>query len=314
METRAHYVVVGAFVFAMIILGFAALVWLGRLQVSENLERYYVFFKGPVAGLSKGSAVQYNGIPVGRVVDVRVDPDNIEQVQVTVELDRSLVHIRNGARATLDTNILSGVSTVQIRGGTQQSSDLKPKPGHKYAEIPTGETSLQRVYATVPELLDRFNLVADDLNALLNEKNRKAFAASLSNLQTLTGALASRSRELRGVVANADAAASGLRSLVDHVDKSYVSRGGLKDQLSRTLDDYDGLAKSLAGSSRQIDAMLRENRPGFREFTRDTLPKADAVLVSARELFAELNRVATKIEDNPSLLLFGEGQRGYRPQ
>jgi phospholipid/cholesterol/gamma-HCH transport system substrate-binding protein len=166
METRAHYVVVGAFVFATIILGFCALVWLGRVQISENFERYYIFFKGPVAGLSRGSAVQYNGIPVGRVVDVRVDPDNIEQVQVTVEIDRNLVHLRLGSHATLDTNILSGVSMIQIRGGTQEAPDLGPRAGHKYAEIPAGESSLQRVSATVPELLDRFNLVADHLDAL----------------------------------------------------------------------------------------------------------------------------------------------------
>jgi hypothetical protein len=119
---------------------------------------------------------------------------------------------------------------------------------------------------------------------------------------------------LRGLVANADGAARALKTLVAEVDRSYAGRDGIKDRLLRTLDDYDGLAKSLTGDSRQLDAMLRENRPGLREFTRDTLPKADAVLAGARELVTRLDRVAAKIEDNPSLLLFGEGQRGYRPQ
>ncbi len=73
-----------------------------------------------MAGLSKGSAVQYNGIPVGRVTDIRVDPDNIGQIQVTAEIDTDLVTIKDNARAFLDTNLLSGVSTVQIRGGTQR--------------------------------------------------------------------------------------------------------------------------------------------------------------------------------------------------
>ena len=88
METRAHYVAVGAFVLAVIVLGFVAALSLGRIEFAQELSRYYIFFKGSVTGLSKGSLVQYNGITVGRVVDVRVDPDDLEKIQVTVEIDK----------------------------------------------------------------------------------------------------------------------------------------------------------------------------------------------------------------------------------
>ncbi len=120
METRAHYVAVGAFVLAVIFLAFVAVLWLGRVEFAEAAKHYYIFFKGSVAGLSKGSAVQYNGIPVGRVVDIRVDPDNIGQIQVTVEIDTGYRQHQVGRACHLDTNILSGVSTIQIRGGTQR--------------------------------------------------------------------------------------------------------------------------------------------------------------------------------------------------
>ena len=61
METRAHYVAVGAFVLAVIVIGFVAVLSLGRVEFAQDLKRYYIFFKGSVTGLSKGSAVQYNG-------------------------------------------------------------------------------------------------------------------------------------------------------------------------------------------------------------------------------------------------------------
>src|SRR5579863_2356325 len=125
METRAHYVAVGSFVLAIIFLAFVAIVWVGRVQLSEEARLYYVFFRGSVSGLSKGSAVQYNGIPVGRVTDIRVDPDNVEQIQVKVAIDGSLVDIKSDARAFLETNILSGVSVVQIRGGTEGAQNLE---------------------------------------------------------------------------------------------------------------------------------------------------------------------------------------------
>src|SRR5271169_3978299 len=123
METGVHYVAVGAFLLTVIILAFIGILWLGRVEFSEITNHYYIFFRGSVAGLGKGAAVQYNGIPVGRVVDVRVDPDNVAQIQVTVGIDTNLVDIKSDARAYLDTNILSGVSTILIRGGTKAAGD-----------------------------------------------------------------------------------------------------------------------------------------------------------------------------------------------
>ena len=139
METRAHYVAVGAFVLAVIVLGFVAVLSLGRVEFAQDLKRYYIFFKGSVTGLSKGSVVQYNGITVGRVVDVRVDPDDLEKIQVTVEIDTNLVKIKTDARAFVDTNLLSGVATIQIRGGTREAKDLEPEPDHRYPVIAAGQ-------------------------------------------------------------------------------------------------------------------------------------------------------------------------------
>src|SRR5258708_34579076 len=126
METRAHYVAVGTFVLVVIFLGFVAVLWLGRNEFSQQAKRYYIFFRGSVMGLNKGSQVQYNGIPVGRVIDIRVDPHNLAQIQVTVEIDTSIVNIKSDAEAFLETNILNGIATVHIRGGTQDPDDRVP--------------------------------------------------------------------------------------------------------------------------------------------------------------------------------------------
>src|SRR5436190_6457377 len=176
METREHDVAVGDIVLAFIVLGFIAVLSLGRVEFAQELKRYYIFFKGSVTGLSKGSEVQYNGITVGRVVDVRVDPDDLEKIQVTVEIDTNLVRIKTDARAFVDTNLLSGVATIQIRGGTREARDLEPGPGHRYPVIAAGSSVFQRVTETGPQLLDRLMVVVDNLNALLNEQNRQAVA------------------------------------------------------------------------------------------------------------------------------------------
>jgi phospholipid/cholesterol/gamma-HCH transport system substrate-binding protein len=314
METRAHYVAVGAFVLTIIVLGFIAVLSLGRVEFAQELKRYYVFFKGSVTGLSKGSLVQYNGITVGRVVDVRVDPDDLEKIQVTVEIDTNLVKIKTDARAFVDTNLLSGVATIQIRGGTREARDLEPESGHRYPVIAAGSSVLQRVSETGPQLLDRLMVAVDNLNDLLNEQNRKAVSDSLQNVRTITDAFVAPSKEVSELVANANTAVLEMTALLSHIDQSYASKGGLKDQASQALNDFDRLAKTLIDTNRQLQQVLQENRPGLQAFTQSTLNQVSNLVSDMQRFVAGLTRFVASVERDPARLLFGERRDGYKPQ
>ena len=314
METRAHYVAVGAFVLAVIFLAFVAVLWLGRAEFGQQAKRYYIFFGGSVAGLNKGSQVQYNGIPVGRVVDIRVDPANLEQIQVMVEVDTSIVDIKSDARAFLDANILNGIATIQIRGGTREASDLAPAPGHKYPVIKAGRSELEEVKASLPELVADLKAAAHGINALLDEQNRQAVSDTLRNVQTITSALVEPSKEVNEVVDNANKAVVELRKFFQNLDQSYTEKGGLKDQLSQTLGDADRLAKNLNEASRQLQLVLQENRPGIRNFTQSTLTQVSDLLTDLQRFVAGATRFVSEMERNPTRLLFGERREGYRPQ
>jgi phospholipid/cholesterol/gamma-HCH transport system substrate-binding protein len=314
METRAHYVAVGAFVLAVIVLGFVAVVSLGRVEFAQDLTRYYIFFKGSVTGLSKGSLVQYNGITVGRVVDVRVDPDDLEKIQVTVEIDKDLVKIKTDARAFIDTNLLSGVATIQIRGGTREAKDLEPEPGHRYPIIAAGSSAFQHVTEAGPQLLDRLMVAVDNLNDLLNEQNRNAVSESLQNVRTITQAFVAPSKEVSDLVANANATVLQMTALLGHIDHSYASKGGLKDEASQALNDFDRLAKNLVDTNRQLQQVLQENRPGLHEFTQSTLTQVSDLVSDMQRFIAGLSRFVASVERDPARLLFGERREGYRPQ
>ncbi|MGH7046141.1 MAG: MlaD family protein [Stellaceae bacterium] len=314
METRAHYVAVGTFVLVVIFLAFGAVLWLGRVEFSKHFDRYYVFFKGSVEGLSKGSSVQYNGIPVGRVTDIRVDPNNIGQIQVTVEIDTSLIAIKSDARAYLDTNLLSGVATVQIRGGTEEAGLLEPKPGHHYPIIPPGRSALEEVKASLPDLTAELKVVAGNLNALLNPQNRQAIGDSLQNIRTATGALAAHSQDIGAILDNANASVLELRSVIHTVGESYSGHGGLKDQASRTLADYDRVAKQLVGTIDGVQRVIADTQPAIRDFTQQTLPGVDSLVATAQQLAINLSRFEAEIERDPTRLLLGDRRVGYRPR
>jgi phospholipid/cholesterol/gamma-HCH transport system substrate-binding protein len=314
METRAHYVAVGTFVLAVIFLAFVAVLWLGRSEFGTQAKRYYIFFRGSVAGLNKGSQVQYNGIPVGRVIDIRVDPGNLEQIEVTVEIDTRIVDIKSDARAFLEANILNGIATIQIRGGTREASDLVPEPGHRYPIIKAGRSELEEVKASLPELLNDLKEAAHSVNLLLNEQNRQAVSDTLQNIRTITESFVAPSKEVGEIADNANAAIQELRSFFRDLDQSYVGKGGLKDQLFQTLDDADRLAKNLSDSNRQLQSVIQEARPGLRDFTQRTLARVGDLVIDAQRFIAGLSRLSSEIERDPARWLFGDRREGYRPQ
>ena len=306
METRAHYVAVGTFVLTVVFLAFVAVLWLARVEFTTQYTYFDIYFTGPVSGLTEGAPVQYNGIRVGRVVDIRLDPENVERIRVLVEIEDNVV-IKTDAVAGLETNLLSGVSFVLIRGGTQQAPVLTAQSGQRYPVIESRRSSLERVYSRAPQLLERLIEVADNLNAMLDEKNRKALAESLENIRSATASVAAHSGDLGDTIANANMALGELGTLLRNFDQSYSGHDGLKDQLTVLLGDYDKLAKSLMLTAQDL-------RPGVHELSQHTLSQVNDLVSETRQLVSGLTRLASEIERDPTRFLFGDRREGYRPR
>ena len=313
METRAHYAAVGAFVLTMVILAFAAVLWLARGELNTQYARYDIYFLGPVTGLRNGASVEYNGVPVGKVSDVRIDPANVERIRVTVDLDPN-VAIKTDAAASVETNILSGVSFIQIVGGTREAPLLLPQGDQRYAVIRSHRSRLASVTARAPQLLEKLNDTAERLNDLLDEKNRRALTESLENLRVFTAGLADRSKDLAELADNANATARALSRFVDNVDRSYSGPDGLGNQLSTAITDFDRIAKNLSDTNRQLQLTLQDVRPGLRTFSQQTLGDVGSLIGEARQLVSGLSRVASELERDPSRALFGDRREGYRPK
>src|SRR5580693_2278135 len=234
METRAHYVAVGAFVLALVFLGFTAVLWLAGTQFSVSYTKYDIFFKGAVTGLTKGAAVDYNGIPVGQVSDIEIDPDNVEQIRVTVEVKSDVV-IKEDAAANVETNILSGVSYILITRGTQEAKQLTAHEGQRYPVIRARRGTLASISARGPQLLEKLDDILDHLDDLLNDHNREVLSATLEHVEKFTGTLSSHSDDIGEMVAAGKHALISLDKLSTDLDNSYTTPDGLKDQLAGML-------------------------------------------------------------------------------
>lgn len=303
METRAHYVAVGAFVLVLITVAFIAVLWIGRAQLTTQYADYDVYFRGPVSGLREGATVEYNGVPSGRVKEIRIDPSNVEQIRVTVEIESKVV-IKQDAAANLETNLLSGVSYIQIAGGTQDAPVLTAEAGSRHPVIRSRRSRLASVTARLPQILGKLDETADHLNDLLGEDNRKAISVILANLRTVSDDLASDTKP----------ALTAMTSLLNNLDRSYSEPGGLREGLSSGIGNFDKLARNLNDTNHQLQLTLQDARPGLRNFSQRTLTDVGDLVGEARQLIAGLGRLVAGLDRDPSRVLFGDRRKGYQPQ
>ena len=116
METRAPYVLIGAFVMAAILAVFGFLYWLNNTGGIGPRAGYHVQFQGPVPGLLVGAGVLFNGIRVGEVTALGLAPDNPRFVNATISV-ASATPVRADTKVGLDFQGLTGVPVVALEGG-----------------------------------------------------------------------------------------------------------------------------------------------------------------------------------------------------
>ncbi len=313
METRASYILVGSFVLVLIagLLGFS--VWIAKVQLEETRQPYRVYFTGSVTGLQPGSPVRYRGVPVGTVGDIRLDPDNVTRVRVTIQVQNG-TPIMADSIASLEMQGITGGAYVQISGGTEGAERLKATAPDGIPVIPSKTSSLSAVVDSAPQLVSRASELIARLGDMMNDDNQKAMTDILANVSRISGDLARATAGLDGTMAQARDTLKGLEPVGPHLDQTII-------QARDTLATINGGAKQLTGDSRELiqslkrtstelTALLAENRAPVRDFTATGLYDLSLLIAQLRDLSGQLSRVVTRIENDPSNFLFGGTRQG----
>lgn len=86
METRAGYLIVGTFVLLLSTGILAFFLWIAKMDFDYKVKYYTIYFSGSVTGLTLGGPVNYLGVPVGTVKNIKLDLDTPDRVNVLVGL------------------------------------------------------------------------------------------------------------------------------------------------------------------------------------------------------------------------------------
>jgi phospholipid/cholesterol/gamma-HCH transport system substrate-binding protein len=194
METRAPFVIIGAFVLAAIIAVFGFVYWLQNTGGLGPRTTYHVQFDGSVPGLLVGAAVLFNGIRVGEVTDLGLAPDNPRQVNATISV-ASTAPVRSDTKVGLEFQGLTGVPVIALEGGTLTANSgpvptLVAEPGAGRSMTQAARDALRRVDT----------LLAENSEPLKN---------TIANLQVFSEGLARNTGKLDNIVAGLEKMTGG---------------------------------------------------------------------------------------------------------
>jgi phospholipid/cholesterol/gamma-HCH transport system substrate-binding protein len=185
METRAPYVIVGAFVLAAIAAVFGFVYWLNNTGGIGKRDTYQVVFSGPVPGLLVGAGVLFNGIRVGEVTSLQIVPDHPHDVHAGIAVAAN-TPVRADTKVGLDFQGLTGVPVVALEGGENPAAP--PVRGALLAEEGAGQSMTQ----AARDALRKVDRVLSDNSAPLHD--------AITNLSTFTEGLARNTPKLDGIV------------------------------------------------------------------------------------------------------------------
>jgi len=299
MEAKVNFVAIGVFVVVLSTALIAGVLWLSSGKYyRRNFDIYQTHMSESVSGLNLDAPVRYRGVDVGRVRKIALAPENVEEVEVTLEIDRG-TPIKEDTVATLETQGLTGIAFVELTGGRRDSPPLKARPGQAYPVIKSGPSLMTRLETAAPLLLDRLNRLSESLNALLDEDNRLAIKKTLADLQVLSRTLAARSPAIDSGLANASRTAENAARFSDQLPQ-------MAQRFERSADAFDRMSNQLASAGVSASGTLDSTRPDIQQFTSETLPEVRQLVAELRELTATLRRVSREIEANPSVLIAGK--------
>ncbi|MDP3197975.1 MlaD family protein [Tabrizicola sp.] len=300
METKARYILVGAFTLGAIaaLLGF--LLWLAQFEINRSYAQYDIVFE-TVSGLSQDSVVRYNGVDVGKVLSIDLDRQNPQFVRVRIEI-RATTPVRQDTRATLSSQGVTGVSFVALEGGSPMSNPLQVIPPAEVPVIVSQPSVVQELTNAAPNLLKEAIALIEDVRQFTTPQNREAVAAILKNVETVSSrvdAIAARAERLvtaaEGTLARADAALGKAEAAFSSADAVITGDiPGLVDELKSTVADVGATATEL------------------KTFARSALPQYRDLASDARKVIANIGAVADRIGRDPGRFLLGTQTPEYR--
>ncbi|MCX8520193.1 MAG: MlaD family protein [Rhodoferax sp.] len=298
METKVNLALVGAFVLALGAVLIGIVLWLasgGAWQQPYDL--YLAVEEESVAGLNLNAPVKFNGVEIGKVRSITLDPDDPQRVNLLLAIARN-APIKQDTVAVLRAQGLTGIAYMELSGGLPNAPALQAKPGALYPQIATKSSLSTRLEDLLTRLIAKIDSSSGSLNGFLNADNQRAFSSALADLAKLSRTLAARTSVI-------DRAIGDAGSTLHNSASASVQLAPALQAVQRSAQSVDQLAASLQQTSHHAGTAFTAVGADAERLASQTLPQLERLMAELAVLSASLRRLSEQTERTPPRLLFG---------
>jgi phospholipid/cholesterol/gamma-HCH transport system substrate-binding protein len=304
MEDRAHAFAAGLFA---LVLGAGivfALWWFS--QDRQPMREMVLVASGDINGLGEQSRVRYRGLSVGTVKSIRIDPEDLRNILIHVQVLADLPLTR-GTTASLGTLGVTGLAYVQL---DDRGVDPMPLPaeGPEPPRITLGPGLLDQITDRTLAALDRFGTAAERISELLDEDGTLRFRKLVTHLEAAAAGMDRSFADMpetlaaiRSVLSTENA--SRLSGLLANLERTSVEAGPAVADLRQLMQRVDQMAVRLDQAAMATSDSLIDG----------TLPQLNALLGDLAATSRRLGRLIEEIESTPQILLTGRAVREPGP-
>ncbi len=290
MARKTSKFLVGLFVIAGSLITAVAIIWVGATRYFQVGKQYVTYFDESVQGLQRDSEVKYRGVTVGRVDDIRIAPDN-RLIAVVMNISLREEAVKNLV-AQLQLTGITGLVFINLDQQRPEDLELTPKLdfASEYPVIPSKPSEVRRLLGSAEEIVNKIKEL--DLKAVSEQV--KATVGAIERFV--------ESKELKGIMANVEAATANLKNLSGQIDK-VVAEGHVQKTLADARTALEGARELFSGFKKDLDA---EKLPQLGSQTRSLLAEVEATTEKLKDASDRLGQLADRLEYRPSDLLFGK--------
>ena len=312
METRARHVLIGLFTVLATVLALLFTLWLSQ-QSERDFHFYDIAFEEAVTGLSRGSTVEFNGIRVGDVIDLRIDDKNPRNVYARVRVE-STAPVRTDTKATLVPVGITGTSLIRLTSGEDPNSQPLVSTDVTIPTIMATPSPMSKLLAGGEDVLYNFNELLIGARNLFSQENVASLSRTLAQLEQTTAALADKESGVNLAIANfskasaeADRAFSEMQKLMKSGDQ--LANGELKQSLERA----NAAMASFEISMGTLESMVKDNRGAIDSGARG-VAQLGPTMTELRSTLSSVQGVVRQLDNDPAgYLLNREPMKEFKP-
>lgn len=293
MEKNSHYFIVGLFVSVAFFLLIFFVVWLAGTHDGRNYNRYTIYFRDAVSGLQNGAAVQYRGIAVGRVRDVRLSPQEVQLIKVDIEIEED-TPITYSTEASLATLGVTGLAFINLTTPENDNRPARAVQGEKYPVIEGKGAQLSKLFQDIPEISKKVLEISTKLNEVLNQQNIENLNATIQNVQEVSG-------KLNQLLADEN---------VQNISTTLQNVSDASGTLEQTIQKFEQTANKIDQTADNLNQVIDRNKGNIDRFAGEGLSQITEMTKETKDMARAMRRLADKLQQNPSQIIYRPNYNG----